>query len=113
MIHSKEIDEYGTYSEVFDGKYDRFCYVINEVTTDSSVSSSSLTLESVESDTGTSDEEERTDINRGYHGFRPPGIPSCIEEQNEEGHSLPGTIEELGFQNGEHNRPVPNRSGKK
>ena len=95
MIHSKEIDEYGTYSEVFDGKYDRFCYVINEVTTDPSVSSSSDLSEisqSVESDTGTSDEEQRTFINRGYHGFRPPGIPSCIKEQNEEGHSLPGTM---------------------
>ena len=100
MIHSKEIDEYGTYSEVFDGKYDRFCYVINEVTTDSSISSSSDDLseisESVESDTESSGEEQRTVINRGYHGCRPPGIPSCIEEQNEEGHSLPGTTDQLG-----------------
>ena len=92
-----------TYSEVFDGRNDRFCSVIKEVTTDSSVDSYSSepsdTSQSLESD-----EEQRTVINRAFHGFRPPEIPSCIEEQNEECYSSSDGTEEFGFQNEKEHR---------
>ena len=60
---------------------DHFCYVIKEVTTDSNCSSSERcsTSLSQESDMESSDEEQPV-IRRRYHGYRPPGIPSCIEE---------------------------------
>ena len=100
MAHSKHADEYCTYSEVFDGRNDRFCSVIREVT-DSSVDSYSSESSDTSQSDEESDEEQRTVINRGFHGFRPPGIPSCIEEQNEEcseDSSSDGT-EKFGFQN--------------
>ena len=64
---------------------DHFCYVINEVTTDSNCSSSERcsTCLSQESEMESSDGEQPV-IRRRYHGNRLPGIPSCIEEQKEE-----------------------------
>ena len=98
MEHSKHADEYCTYSEVLDGRNDRFCSVIKEVTTDSSVDSYSCepsdTSQSLESK-----EKQKEVINPGFQGFRPPGIPSCIEEQNEECYSSSDGTEEAGFQN--------------
>ena len=63
IVPRKQNDEYSTYSEVFEHKNDRFCYVINEVTTDSYASSYSSDLSdtshSLESDTVSSDHEDQ------------------------------------------------------
>ena len=72
---------------------DHFCYVIDEVTTESDFNSSSERSSSSlseESDMESSDEEQPV-IRRRYHGYRPPGIPSCIKEQKEETLSSSGS----------------------
>ena len=77
-------DSFDEYSEA--QTTDHFCYVIEEVTTDSNCGSSSercSTSLSPKSDMESSDEEQPV-IRRRYHGYRPPGIPSCIVEQKEE-----------------------------
>ena len=84
--HPKLFDEYCTYSEVLVPNH--FCYVIDEVTTDSSSCSSyetSITSRSSESDMESSNEIKRTVTRKRYHGYRPPGVPSCIVEQKEDG----------------------------